>query len=70
VFPGPVRKVDNLPPSCAVVTKSGNLNYLEPSGPVTGLLCLLQSMKTKDGGAEVHQYSFVLTMYKVKCEAV
>ena len=24
----------NLPPSCAVVTKSGNLNFLEPSGPV------------------------------------
>ena len=23
-----------LPPSCAVVTKSGNLNLLEPSGPV------------------------------------
>jgi len=28
-----VRKADNLPPSCAVVTKSGNLNFLEPSGP-------------------------------------
>jgi len=25
---------DNLPPSCAVVTKFGNLNFLEPSGPV------------------------------------
>ena len=23
-----------LPPSCAVVTKSGNLNFLEPSGPI------------------------------------
>jgi len=30
----PVRKADNLPPSCAVFTKSGNLNFLEPSGPV------------------------------------
>jgi len=30
----PVRKADNLPPFCAVVTKSGNLNFLEPSGPV------------------------------------
>jgi hypothetical protein len=29
-----VRKADNLPPSCAVVTKFGNLNFLEPSGPV------------------------------------
>ena len=25
-------KADNLLPSCAVVTKSGNLNFLEPSG--------------------------------------
>jgi len=29
-----VRKADNLPPSYAVVTKSGNLNFLEPSGLV------------------------------------
>ena len=29
-----MRKADNLPPSCALVTKSGNLNFLEPSGPV------------------------------------
>jgi len=28
-----MRKADNLPQSCAVVTKSGNLNFLEPSGP-------------------------------------
>ena len=28
----PVRKVDNVttPPPCAVVMKSGNLNFLEP----------------------------------------
>jgi len=30
----PVRKGDNLPPSRAVVAKSGNLNFLEPSGPL------------------------------------
>jgi len=30
----PVLKADNLPPSCAVVTKSGNLNFLESSGPL------------------------------------
>ena len=38
-----MRKADNLPPSCAVVMKSGNLNFLEPSGhlgPVMGLLYL------------------------------
>jgi len=28
-----VHKADNLTPSCAVVTRSGNLNFLEPSGP-------------------------------------
>jgi len=34
-------RLRTLPPSCAVVTKSGNLNFLEPSGPVMGLLNLL-----------------------------
>ena len=29
-----MHKADNLPPSCAVVMKSGSLNFLEPSGPV------------------------------------
>jgi len=29
-----VHKADNLPPSCAVVKKSGSLNFLEPFGPV------------------------------------
>jgi hypothetical protein len=29
-----VRKADNLPPSSVVVTKSGNLNFVEPPGPV------------------------------------
>ena len=28
----PVRKADNLPESCAAVTKSGNLNFPKPSG--------------------------------------
>ena len=27
-------KANNLPPFCAVVTKSGNLNFLKPSGPL------------------------------------
>jgi len=29
-----VSKADNLPPSCAIATKSGNLNFLEPSEPL------------------------------------
>ena len=31
---GRCLRLTNLTPSCAVVTKSGNLNFLEPSGPV------------------------------------
>ena len=27
-------RLTTLPPSCPVVTKSGSLNFLEPSGPV------------------------------------
>ena len=36
-------RLTNFPPSCAVVMKSGNLNFPEPSGhrrPVTGLIYL------------------------------
>ena len=29
-----MRKADNLPPSCAVFTKSGKLNFVESFGPV------------------------------------
>ena len=44
-----MRKADNLPPSCAVVTKSGNLSFLELSGPFqacngTVLPCLYVDM--------------------------
>ena len=50
VFPGGKGgrcvRLTTLPPSCAVVTKSGNLNFLKPSGPVqvcdgTGLIIYL-----------------------------
>ena len=38
IFPGGKGgrcvRLTTLPPSCAVVTKSGSLNFLEPSGPV------------------------------------
>jgi len=27
-------RLTTLPPSCAIVTKSGNRNFLEPSGPL------------------------------------
>ena len=31
-----MRNAENLLPSCADVMKSGNLNFLEPSGPLRG----------------------------------
>ena len=48
-----MRRADNLPPSCAVVIKSGNLNFLEPSGPVMGLLYLYLYLIRKS-----HDHSF------------
>ena len=43
-------RLTTLPPSCAVVMKSGNLNFLEPSGPLqacngTALPSVLQTEK-------------------------
>jgi len=61
-----VRKADNLPPSCAVVTKSGNLNFLEPSGPVTGLLYLYLSLTRRT----VQRRKFQLNVMQVEREII
>ena len=45
-----MRKADNLPPSCAVVTKSGNLNFLEPSGPIQACNGTVLPLPLLDGG--------------------
>jgi len=42
-------RLTTLPPSCAVVMKSGNLNFLEPFGPLqacNGTALPLQTIKT------------------------
>ena len=61
-------RLTTLPPSCAVVTKSGNLNFLEPSGPLqvcngtalpfTELCVTLRPLKITSKG--VQGKSFVL----------
>jgi len=53
-----VRKGDNLPPSCAVVTKSGNLNFLEPCGPVQACngTALPFFMRLPNKGFDEHGY--------------
>ena len=48
-----MRKADNLPPYCAVVTKSWSLDFSEPSGPVQACygtaLPLLQGAGARGG---------------------
>ena len=61
-----MRKADNLPQTYAVVTKSGNLNFLEPSAPV----------QTCNGTALPLPYSLLglflnsLIKKKIKCTLV
>ena len=40
-----MRKADNLPPSCAVVTKPGNINRLKPNDPYMGRTAPLTSKR-------------------------
>ena len=53
-----MRKADNLPPYCAVVTKSGNLNFLESFGPVQA--CNVTALPSKETRLEV-------SVDKIKC---
>jgi len=70
LFPGGKDRrcvsVTTLPPSCAFVTKSGNHNFLEPSGPLqacngTALplplpLTLLSSIRKQKETSRVHHH--------------
>jgi len=50
---GRCLRLTNLPPSWAISTQSGNLNFLEPSGhlgPVTGLIYLLRLLSKVQTG--------------------
>jgi hypothetical protein len=58
VFPGVKGgrcvRLTNLPPSCAVVMKSGNLNFLEPSGPLQAC-----------NGTALPFYNYCLLLYSI-----
>ena len=63
-----MRKADNLPPSCAVVTKSGNLNFLEPSESVqacngTALAFFSVQLNTR----ETFVYMRLTFLFSVNC---
>ena len=65
----PMRKADNLPPSCAVVMKSGNLNFLEPSGhlgPVMGMIYLFIQKYYYFLQLSCHSMAVVLTLVQTK----
>ena len=52
-----MRKADNLTPSCAVVMKSGNLNILEPSGPLqacNGIALRFSPVQTPYKRSDIH----------------
>jgi len=59
-----VRKADSLPPSCVVVTESGNLNFLKPSGPLRAcngtalpflLFCCFREYEESEAIETVHE---------------
>jgi len=61
-------RLTNLPPSCAVVMKSGNLNFLEPSGPLQACngtaFPYLYTVNTQQYITELI-YCCVLTVYNI-----
>ena len=69
-------RLTTLPPSCAVTMKSGNLNFLEPSGPgpVTGLLftqsTLLRFLWISEQTAVISFYGVDLLVFITKIERV
>ena len=59
-------RLTNLPPSCAVVTKSGNIIFLEPSGPVEACngTALLVMYPYCNDGLQLHR--LLLGMYEIR----
>ena len=49
-----MRKADNLPPSCAVVIESGNINILKPSGPLEPVMGLFYILYQRSSRIVVH----------------
>jgi len=71
-------RLTTLPPSCAVVTISGSLNFLEPSlhlGPVMGLIYHMlyywEKPPTKSNrrmnGAQIKYYTRFLSAFYIHC---
>ena len=65
-----MRKADNLPPSCAVVTKSGNFNFLEPSGPVQACNRTALPYKDKLQNCSCNQFHYIGTYKQVEKDSM
>jgi len=55
-----------LPPSCAVVMKSGNLNFLEPSGPLPFIVVaveVLTDVPNPETHLKIHWYTGVSLLH-------
>ena len=67
-------RLTNLPPSCALVMKSGNLKYLEPSGPVQSCngtdLPLRKDLHSAVVSLTVHAASQILAFSVTLCEVL
>ena len=63
-----VKAAGALPPSCAVVMKSWNLNFLEPSGPLQACNRTAVPISSQDSDGNVHclrvKRSHILSYYK------
>jgi len=57
-----VREADNLSPYCAVATKSGSLNFSEPSGPDQACYGTALTAEYFTAGREIKRESRVGTL--------
>ena len=63
----PVLKAETLKPSCAVVMKSGNLNFLEPSGPLQACNGTALPLPLPEGDERLPSRSDGFTLRMIRC---
>jgi hypothetical protein len=60
-------RLTTLPPSCVVVKKSGNLNFLQPSGPPQACngtaLCTLYNISVRAGISDLYCKRIMFLLY-------
>ena len=59
-------RLTTLPPPCAVVVKSGNLNFLEPSGPLQACNGTALPFTFLPKSPSVQVSTYCITRYKIR----